>query len=110
MNAGVFSGLGTFGQQGNTVVAAHSEAVDGSPDLFFNLDSVQIGNQIVINAAGQQLVYNVTAIYRAEENDLSSLYPTQDERLTLITCDRSSYNHSTGTYSQRVVVIAQRIV
>jgi len=108
MNAGVFVGLGTFGQAGNTVVGAHSEAVDGSPDLFFNLDNMQIGNQIVIEVNGQQLVYEVAEVYRAAANDLQALHPTQDERLTLITCDRSSYNSATGDYSRRIIVVAMR--
>jgi LPXTG-site transpeptidase (sortase) family protein len=112
MNAGLLTGLGTFGQ-GNTVIGAHSEATDGSVDLFYNLDAVQVGSQIIINVNGQLLTYEVNEVYRVGATDLRSLYPslypTQDERLTLITCDRGSYNSETGTYSQRVVVVAYRI-
>jgi len=108
MNAGLLTGLGTFGQ-GNTVIGAHSEATDGSADLFYNLDAVQVGNQIVINRNGQLLIYEVENVYRVGATDLHPLYPTQDERLTLITCDRDSYNSESGTYSQRVVVVATRV-
>jgi LPXTG-site transpeptidase (sortase) family protein len=109
MNAGLLTGLGTFGEQGNTVVGAHSEATDGTADLFYNLDTVPIGSQIVINVNGQLLTYEVKEVYRVTATDLTPAYPTQDERLTLITCDRGSYNSETGTYSQRVVVVATRI-
>jgi LPXTG-site transpeptidase (sortase) family protein len=108
MNAGLLTGLGTFGQ-GNAVIGAHSEATDGSADLFYNLDAVQVGSQIVINVNGQLLTYEVQEVYRVGATDLRPLYPTQEERLTLITCDRGSYSSEAGTYSQRVVVVAHRI-
>jgi LPXTG-site transpeptidase (sortase) family protein len=109
MNAGLFTGLGTFGQQTNTVIGAHSEATDGSPDLFYNLDSLQVDDAITIDANGQQFVYEVTDVYQVSINDLSPLYPTQDEQLTLITCARDSYDSATGEYSRRVVVVAVRV-
>ena len=109
MNAGLFTGLGTFGQRGNTVIGAHSLASDGSPDLFFHLDTLQAGNQIVVHHNGQQLVYEVTEVFEVDETDVRVIYPTQDERLTLITCARESYNSATGDYSRRVVVVARRV-
>jgi LPXTG-site transpeptidase (sortase) family protein len=108
MNAGLLTGLGTFGQ-GNTVIGAHSEATDGTADLFYNLDTVQIGSQIVINVNGQLLTYEVQDVYSVAATDLTPIYPTQDERLTLITCDRGSYSSESGRYSQRVIVVAHRI-
>ena len=109
MNAGVFDRLGTFGQRGNTVIGAHSIAADGSPDLFFALDTVQAGHQIVIHHNGQQLVYEVTEVFEVAETNMRVVYPTRDERLTLITCARESYNRATGEYSRRIVVVAVRV-
>jgi sortase (surface protein transpeptidase) len=40
-------------------------------------------------------------------DDLTVLYPTTDERLTLITCD--SYDFLQDAYLERMVVIADRI-
>jgi LPXTG-site transpeptidase (sortase) family protein len=109
MNAGLLTGLGVFGEQGNTVVGAHSEAFDGTADLFYNLDTVQIGSHIVINVNGQLLTYEVQDVYSVAATDLTPVYPTQDERLTLITCDRDSYSSESGRYSQRVIVVAHRV-
>ena len=109
MNAGLLTGLGEFGEQGNTVVGAHSEAIGGTADLFYNLDTVQIGSQIVINVNGQLLTYEVQDVYSVAATDLTPVYPTQDERLTLITCDRGSYSSESGRYSQRVIVVAHRV-
>lgn len=110
MNAGLFQGLGSvLGQFGNTVVGAHSEATDGSPDLFFSLDAISLGTDIFVDTNGQTLVYRVTDVYSVAYNNLRPLYPTSDERLTLITCDVGSYNGSNGAYSRRVIVVAVRI-
>jgi LPXTG-site transpeptidase (sortase) family protein len=108
MNAGLLDGLGIFGA-GNTVIGAHSEGTDGSPDLFYNLNAVQVGSQIVVNSQGQVFTYEVQQVYTVAATDLSPVYPTLDERLTLITCDTGSYNSESGQYSQRVIVVAMRI-
>ena len=40
-------------------------------------------------------------------DDMSVLYPTAEDRLTLITCD--SFDYLSFTYLERIVAIAERV-
>lgn len=109
MTSGYLDGTGWFGQAGNIVIGGHSELARGQADVFYRLDQVAVGAEITIHIDGAELRYVVVNVYRVNYQDLSPLYPTDHEQLTLITCDLGSYNASTGTYSNRVVVVAHRV-
>lgn len=103
---GHLDGTPWFGQGGNIVLGGHSELARGQASVFINLHNTQVGDVITVNADGAQLLYTVTEVKVVEENDLSILYPTSGERLTIMTCDTTSY--ANGNYGRRVVVIAER--
>jgi LPXTG-site transpeptidase (sortase) family protein len=88
------------------VLGGHSELATGQPDVFRNLDQVTVGDEIIITANGAVLQYTVSEVYRVNQYDTTPLHPTHHERLTLITCDIGSYDARTGSYSDRVVVVA----
>jgi LPXTG-site transpeptidase (sortase) family protein len=105
---GFFKGLSRFGEMGNAVLGGHSELDNRQPTVFYELDKVTIGDEIVVTGAGQQWRYVVTGTLAVEWNDLSVLNSSAGgERLTLITCDTTSY--SDGSYDRRVVVLAERV-
>lgn len=101
-----------LGQVGNTVLAGHS---DVKAKVFNPLKDVNIGDDIVVFAAsaGQQPYrYRVTQKFLVQEvgvpveeriKNAQWVAPTQDERLTLITCANPGATH-------RLIVIARPII
>ncbi len=95
-----------FGQGGNVVLGGHSQVSPTLPDIFINLDSLQPGDEIIINGGGQVWRYVVASVGRVHLNDLSPVYPTGDNRLTIITCDTQTWDNTQSIYTGRVVVVA----
>lgn len=108
MSVGHLEGTASFGTPGNTVLGGHSELARGQADVFYNLDQVSHGDEILVTVGDQVLHYTVIETKTVSQNDLSIIYPTDGERITIMTCDIGSYNASNGTYNNRVVVIAER--
>ncbi|MEQ8676801.1 MAG: sortase [Aggregatilineales bacterium] len=104
---GFLQGTAWFGQGGNIVLGGHSELAERAPSVFYDLDQVVVGDEIVINSDGQDIRYRVTSVSNVSYRDLSILYPSTSERLTIMTCDTASL--SGGNYSRRDVVVAERI-
>jgi sortase A len=95
-----------LGQPGNTVLNGHSN-VNGA--VFRNLKYVQIGDEITIFSGKQDYHYIITQKFSVKEKDVSLetrienaqlIAPTQDERLTLITCANPGATH-------RLIVVAR---
>lgn len=103
---GYLDGLAWFGEGGNIVLGGHSELAGRVPAVFYDLDDVVVGDEIIVNDHGTEWRYVVTETFTVSDRDLSILYPTRGERLTLMTCDTDSLVG--GQYSRRVVVIAER--
>lgn len=102
---GYFVGTAWFGQGSNVVLGGHSELEYRSPTVFYELDQVQVGDEIIVTVNDVELVYIVTETTLVGEYDLWVIQPTRGERLTLMTCDITSYNED--GYSRRAVVIAE---
>ncbi len=92
---------------GNIVLSGHVELSDGRRGVFAELDQMSVGERIIITEDGEERVYMVVAISEVEPSDLTPLYPTEFERLTLITC--GDYDFFSDEYQVRTVVIADRI-
>ncbi len=99
-----------LGQMGNTVLAGHSD-IEGR--IFRNLKYVNIGDEIIAHAGanGQMYRYVITDKILVQEVGVSLetrikngqwILPTQDERLTLITCARPGATH-------RLIVVARPV-
>lgn len=104
---GFLDGLSWFGQNGNTAIGGHSELADRVPAVFYQLDQVVVGDDIFVNVDDNELHYRVTRTFNVSQSDLSILYPTNSEQLTLFTCDTTSLTG--GTYTRRDVVVAERV-
>jgi len=98
-----------LGQAGNTVLSGHS---DIHAEVFRNLEYVQVGDEIVIFNGEQAHHYVVTQTFLVKEDNVSLeerienakwIGPTQDERLTLVTCANPGASH-------RLIVVARPLL
>lgn len=106
-NVGHLQGTRWLPEAGNVVLSGHVELVDGRQGVFANLNALQIGDRITISYDDIDYHYDVTTIENHEPTDLTPVYPTSDNRLTLITC--GNYDFFTDTYLERVVVVAEQV-
>jgi LPXTG-site transpeptidase (sortase) family protein len=97
--AGWHNSSAELGQVGNTVLNGHS---DVNAAVFRNLEYVDIGDEITIFSNDRDYQYIVTDKFLVEERDVSLdqrvqnaawIAPTQDERLTLVTCAKPGATH-----------------
>ncbi|QYK07529.1 class GN sortase [Shewanella mangrovisoli] len=69
------------GTQGNTVIAGHRDT------HFAMLNGISVGRRLVLQtAAGKEIVYQVVATEVVYESQTEWMAPSEDNRLTLITC------------------------
>lgn len=109
MTVGHMQRTAWFGEGGNIRLGAHSIGIDGDADIFYNLNSLQIGADIFVETASALYTYRVTEIRRVHQTEIDILLATPTERLTMFTCVPDSYNSTTGQYVDRFVVIAERV-
>jgi|GEM_PF-1946710 len=104
------------GSDSNAVFAAHV-TWNQQPAVFWDLDSLQAGDSIVINnGEGGELVYEVFANFGVDSSNpeaISVMAPTSEPILTLITCGGTWVPDSSqqfgGEYTQRIVVQAHLV-
>ncbi len=106
-NAGHLQGTAWFDQPGNVVLAGHVEMADGRRGVFARIGEVSVGDPIIVQQGDDERHYVVRAVQTTTPDDLSVLYPTPDDQLTLITCD--AYDFFQDAYLERTVVVAERI-
>ncbi|MPM30862.1 hypothetical protein SDC9_77413 [bioreactor metagenome] len=93
---------------GNSVLTGHVYNSNGLPGPFANLSSLKFGDQIIIQAFGQEYIYEVRETKEVSPTDVATL--VQHEELpwiTLVTC--RGYNEASGTYQSRYLVRAVQI-
>jgi LPXTG-site transpeptidase (sortase) family protein len=107
MNAGHLEGTAWLDSPGNIVLSGHVEMADGRMGVFATIDDLSNGDLMMLQHGEEERRYQVREIKRVQPDDLTVLYPTTTEQLTLITCD--SYDFFQNAYLERIVVIADRI-
>lgn len=103
---GHFEQTGWVESPGNIVLGGHVEYPDNRPGVFANLEDTRLGDVVILRIAGIEKRYEIAEIKLVDQGDLSVLYPTNEDYLTLITCDETSYDAASKTYGKRLVVIA----
>lgn len=106
-DVGHLQGTAWFDTPGNVVLSGHVELRDGHGGAFRYLEDLATGERILISFQGEERVYVVSENFKVEPDDLTPLYPTDTDRLTLITC--GDYNFLADSYNSRVVVVAERV-
>ena len=97
--------LGPVGAPGNPVVAGHVVTLyEGN--VFRNLYQVGLGDAIEVFTDDSHFTYQVDEIKLVEPDDVTVMEPTDDARLTLITCG-GTFNPRTRTFSERLIVIGK---
>ncbi|MBC8170840.1 MAG: class F sortase [Anaerolineae bacterium] len=109
MNVGYLQGTAWLDEIGNVVLSGHVDLRDGRAGIFRKLPELKTGAQILLVYEGSERSYVVSELMTVEPEDLTPLYPTDFERLTLITCDAEAYDFLQDTYQKRIVVIAERV-
>ncbi len=106
-NAGHLEGTAWIERPGNIVLAGHVEQSDGQPGIFARVSELSFADEVILMVGDQRRVYAVQEVFTTTPTDLTVLYPTPNDQITLITCD--SYDFLSNTYLERVVAIALRI-
>lgn len=107
-NVGHLQGTAWVSEQGNIALAGHVEMADGGPGVFAHLRDLSAGSDVYLTMPGDaERIYSVESVRIVAPDDLSVLYPTTEDRLTLITCD--SFDYLSFTYLERIVAIAARV-
>ncbi len=96
---------------GNIVMAGHIDYWNVGPSVFYNLASLQPGDEILVSGDdGKRYPYTVEWIrqYDSATIPLDEVAgPTGEQSLTLITCG-GAFDYVNGHYLQRTVVRANR--
>jgi LPXTG-site transpeptidase (sortase) family protein len=100
------------GENGNAVIAGHFDDVRGRPAVFWDLDELEAGDEIIVRFDDEsELRFAVmgTERYQAGDAPLERIFGVDFERdLNLITCD-GDWNAQQRLYSERLVVYARLI-
>lgn len=103
---GHLQGTAWLNQPGNIVLAGHVELADGRQGVFASIGQLSVGDPIILTQDGEQRIYAVRELREVNPDDMSVLYPTSGEQLTLITC--TNYDFLRDIYHERLVVVAVR--
>jgi LPXTG-site transpeptidase (sortase) family protein len=106
---GHLEGTAWLNQTGNIVIGGHSEMPDGSAGVFYRLYNVGMGDEIFLQDGDLIRRYIVVNILSVDYRDVSVVYPTTHNRLTLITCDIPSYVAEQNFYYERLVIVADEV-
>jgi LPXTG-site transpeptidase (sortase) family protein len=107
-----YKDLAKIGEFGNAVMAGHIDYWDVGPAVFYNLNTLQEGDRIIVTGEDQQTyTYEVEWVknYDADNAPINEIVgETGEESLTLITCG-GPFDYETGHYLQRTVVRSHRV-
>ena len=109
-NVGWYS-LGVMpGAQGNAVVAGHFDTKTGEPAVFYNLSTLEVGDEIIVVDEKNNLL---TFIVEKKETYSTDAFPLQKvfgessgKMLNLITCE-GTFNQARKLYSERLVIFSR---
>lgn len=106
---GHLQGTSWLSGTGNMALGGHSVYPDGRAGVFNSLYNVSLGDEIIVQDGDTARTYIVSEIRTVDYTDISVVYPTAHNRVTLITCDIPSFQAETGLYGDRLVVIADAV-
>jgi len=102
-----YPGTAFFGESGNIAITGHSSYYPWDPgrfkDVFALLHDLQIGDTVIVYSDQRKYTYNVNNIEIVLPENVDVLKPTEDDRLTLITCT------PVGTNLKRLIVYTEEV-
>lgn len=97
------------GSTGSAVLAAHVDLARQGPGVFYELDTLDVGDQVLVDYAdGTTRAFEVVgrAVYQKSDLPLDVIFSREGPPvLTLITCG-GAFSRSSGSYDSNVVVYA----
>lgn len=98
------------GEKGNAVMAGHLDTTTGAPAVFYYLNQLSVGDQVIVSDRnGRELTFEVTGArsYLFDQVPLQEIFgPSDKPRLNLITCT-GVWNRGTSNYTNRLVVFTE---
>jgi LPXTG-site transpeptidase (sortase) family protein len=91
----------------NTVLAGHVILNNGGHGPFRYLEDLSQGDEIYLYTQKNVYTYRVLALSQVEDTDTSVIQPSQDSRLTLITC--TDWDNENRYYLKRLVATTKFI-
>jgi LPXTG-site transpeptidase (sortase) family protein len=105
---GWWSGGPMPGALGPAVIAGHVDSRSG-PAVFFHLDELSAGDEIVVDGSGGTVTFTVEHLEQHPKDDFPTdlVYHGDEDRpaLRLITCG-GTFDRSTGHYRDNIIVFA----
>ena len=99
-----------IGEGGSAVLAGHFDMADGSPAIFYDLEKLEVGDEILTTTeTGQEFRFKVTdkKSYDFDKVPMQEIFLSDDKaRLNLITCE-GIFNKSDKNYSKRLVIFSE---
>ncbi|NIM95283.1 MAG: sortase [Anaerolineales bacterium] len=95
------------GLGGNTVMAAHNTLRGSRNGPFRYLESLMVGDEVIVMTEENVYRYQVREQKIVEETDLTVVAQTEDAQLTLLTC--ADWSPTTHRYMRRRVVFADLV-
>ncbi len=83
LGVGQHIGSADPGQLGNLVLSGHNDIYG---QVFRYLDRLEIGDEIIVHTENQSHTYRVSASFTVSPTQVDVMFPTEDARLTLISC------------------------
>ncbi|GGF23286.1 hypothetical protein GCM10010954_22590 [Halobacillus andaensis] len=96
------------GDKGNAVLAGHVDSYKG-PAVFFDLDQLKAGDEILIHGEDSTLTFEVKEVvaYPTDEAPINQIFGSSDApSLNLITCT-GLYDREAETHQERLVVYTE---
>ncbi|MBN1430347.1 MAG: sortase [Anaerolineae bacterium] len=92
------------GKPGNAALAGHVTIPGAGWGPFKDLETLQIEDRIFITVGEETFVYAIAEITTVDADAVEVVLPTDDTRLTLLTC--TGWDGDLEHYTQRIVVVA----
>ncbi len=107
-SVGHLEGTVSPGEAGNTVLAGHiTLAPDGHPGPFYRLRGLNPGDVVMVYRDAEMFTYQIDGSATVSPTDVQVAFPTDNTRLTLITCQ--NYDDSLSEYTNRLVVFGHLV-
>jgi len=105
--ATVYPMLGPVGAPGNAVISGHVVTLSWG-NVFRDLYQVTLGEPIEVFTEDSHFTYKIDEIKLVKPDDVEVMAPTEDARLTVITCG-GTFDPRTRTFSDRLVVVGKLV-
>ncbi|MFQ5854413.1 MAG: sortase domain-bontaining protein [Anaerolineae bacterium] len=100
------------GEDGNAVIAGHLDTVTGAPAVFWDLESLEPGDEILVrglDGVKRRFIVDYHTRYPYDDAPVQQIFgPAEAPQLVLITCN-GKWDRANRNYSHRVVVYATAV-